>query len=90
MFPKEKETTLFFPSWSGSLVVGLLLVMGIAMKTILAECCRFEFGFYDGKNLASTQDVVIVTMNYRLNAFGFMALNELLEESVSLSCEMRL
>lgn len=44
--------------------------------------CRYEFGFYDGKNLAAKHNVVIVTMNYRLNTFGFMALNELLQESV--------
>ena len=39
-----------------------------------------EFGLYDGKALASTHNVVIVTHNYRLNDLGFMALDELKAE----------
>ena len=33
---------------------------------------------YDGKNLAQTQDVVVVTVNHRLNVFGHLDLSELL------------
>ncbi|KAF3047840.1 hypothetical protein E8E11_000997 [Didymella keratinophila] len=29
------------------------------------------FGYYDGSSLAITQDVVVVTINYRTNIFGF-------------------
>jgi para-nitrobenzyl esterase len=36
--------------------------------------------FYDGSHLASRNDVVVVTINYRLNALGFLALPELKEE----------
>ena len=35
---------------------------------------------YDGKNLAETQDVVVVTVNHRLNAFGHLHLAEILGE----------
>eukprot|EP00039_Didymoeca_costata_P023819 m.8434 g.8434 ORF g.8434 m.8434 type:complete len:558 (-) comp3891_c0_seq1:101-1774(-) len=41
----------------------------------------FEFGEYDGKNLATGRQVVVVAPNYRLGAFGFLALEELAEES---------
>ena len=34
-------------------------------------------GLYDGKHLATTHNVVIVAMNYRLSALGFMALDAL-------------
>jgi para-nitrobenzyl esterase len=30
--------------------------------------------YYEGANLARTQDVVVVTVNHRLNAFGYLAL----------------
>jgi carboxylesterase type B len=35
-----------------------------------------SFPQYDGGNLASRGDVVVVTINYRLGAFGFLALND--------------
>jgi len=39
-----------------------------------------SFDIYDGAHLASRQDVVVVTFNYRLGALGFLALPELKEE----------
>jgi len=39
-----------------------------------------SFDIYDGSNLASRQEVVVVTLNYRLAALGFMALPELKDE----------
>eukprot|EP00698_Gefionella_okellyi_P003847 TRINITY_DN1356_c0_g1_i2.p1 TRINITY_DN1356_c0_g1~~TRINITY_DN1356_c0_g1_i2.p1 ORF type:complete len:530 (+),score=81.31 TRINITY_DN1356_c0_g1_i2:28-1617(+) len=39
----------------------------------------YEFGFYDGKNLAKKHGVIVVTPNYRLGAFGFLALREFLD-----------
>jgi len=39
-----------------------------------------SFDIYDGAHLASRQDVVVVTFNYRLGAFGFLALPELKAE----------
>jgi para-nitrobenzyl esterase len=33
----------------------------------------YEFGFYDGRNRAAKNDVIIVAMNYRVNTFGFLA-----------------
>ncbi|NVB41733.1 carboxylesterase family protein [Pseudenhygromyxa sp. WMMC2535] len=36
---------------------------------------------YDGATLAKTQDVVVVTINYRLGSLGFLATPELLAES---------
>lgn len=39
-----------------------------------------EFGFYDGKNLAKEHEVIVVAPNYRLDAFGFLALPELQNE----------
>jgi len=35
---------------------------------------------YDGKNLAQTQDVVVVTVTHRLNVFGHLHLGDLLGE----------
>lgn len=37
---------------------------------------------YDGKNLAQEGDVVVVTLNYRLGALGFLRLNELTEGEI--------
>jgi len=37
-------------------------------------------GMYEGEHLSSTQDVVVVTINYRLGAFGFLSLPELSAE----------
>lgn len=36
-----------------------------------------EFGWYDGRALASSRNVVVVEPNYRLGALGFMALSAL-------------
>ena len=41
----------------------------------------FEFGYYRGKNIAATRNVIVVEHNYRLGALGFTALPELLAES---------
>lgn len=43
----------------------------------------WEFGLYDGKNLALKRDVIVVTPNYRLASLGFMALDELRREDPS-------
>ncbi|MFF3501871.1 carboxylesterase/lipase family protein [Streptomyces sp. NPDC003247] len=37
--------------------------------------------FYDGGNLAARGDVVVVTLNYRLGAFGYLAHPDLAQES---------
>jgi para-nitrobenzyl esterase len=39
-----------------------------------------SYDMYDGAHLAAEKDVVVVTINYRLGALGFMALPELSEE----------
>src|ERR1017187_4068088 len=39
--------------------------------------CSNDLYSYDGENLASRHDVVVVTPNHRLNLFGFLALGEL-------------
>jgi len=43
----------------------------------------YEFGFYDGQNLASKRDMIVVTPNYRLGPLGFLALDELASEDPS-------
>lgn len=50
---------------------------------------RFTIGnthspFYDGQYLAAAQDVVVVTLNYRLNVFGFPGAPELVEQNLGL------
>eukprot|EP01065_Artemidia_motanka_P017790 TRINITY_DN211_c0_g1_i2.p1 TRINITY_DN211_c0_g1~~TRINITY_DN211_c0_g1_i2.p1 ORF type:complete len:598 (+),score=195.40 TRINITY_DN211_c0_g1_i2:91-1884(+) len=39
-----------------------------------------ELGWYDGRNLANTQKVMVVSLNYRLNSLGFLALQSLMDE----------
>lgn len=39
-----------------------------------------EFGWYDGTNLATKHNAIIVSMNYRVGPLGFMALDELAQE----------
>lgn len=34
---------------------------------------EYEFGFYRGKNLAKKRRVIVVEVNYRLGALGFLA-----------------
>ena len=41
----------------------------------------YEFGYYDGKNLARNTGSIIVAINYRLGPLGFLALPSLLNES---------
>ncbi len=44
-----------------------------------------EFGLYTGEHLALRHDVVIVAANYRLDVLGWIALDELIDESGSYS-----
>jgi len=46
---------------------------------------KYEFGFYDGENLAKDHDVIVVGMNYRLEGLGFIALEELAKEDPDFS-----
>eukprot|EP01062_Namystynia_karyoxenos_P013058 TRINITY_DN146_c0_g4_i1.p1 TRINITY_DN146_c0_g4~~TRINITY_DN146_c0_g4_i1.p1 ORF type:complete len:628 (+),score=233.97 TRINITY_DN146_c0_g4_i1:84-1886(+) len=39
----------------------------------------WELGWYDGRHLAQTQNVIVVTLNYRVNNLGFLALQSLFE-----------
>jgi carboxylesterase type B len=45
-----------------------------------AQGDSFEFGWYDGVNLANKHNVVIVAANYRVGPFGFLALDALRSE----------
>merc|ERR1719379_1200193 len=40
----------------------------------------YEVGLYDGSEVVARHEHVVVTLNYRLNALGFLALPELAEE----------
>lgn len=40
----------------------------------------YEFGFYDGANMAKEHNVIVVAANYRLDVLGFLALEELQSE----------
>jgi len=44
-----------------------------------------SFDIYNGAHLASREDVVIVTINYRLSSLGFLALPELKSEDKNMS-----
>ena len=44
-----------------------------------------EAGWFDGKNLAKSQNVIIVAPNYRVGAFGFLAHEEFRKEDPELS-----
>jgi para-nitrobenzyl esterase len=45
----------------------------------------FQFPYYDGAALARRGDVVVVTFNYRLGAFGFLHLGDLCGEAYAAS-----
>eukprot|EP00004_Rigifila_ramosa_P026442 TRINITY_DN823_c0_g1_i1.p1 TRINITY_DN823_c0_g1~~TRINITY_DN823_c0_g1_i1.p1 ORF type:complete len:393 (-),score=64.66 TRINITY_DN823_c0_g1_i1:487-1665(-) len=44
----------------------------------------WEFGIYNGENVVVTQDVVIVTVNYRLGPLGFLVLEDTLRGNYGL------
>jgi len=48
-----------------------------------SEGSSYEMGLYDGQHLSVRHDVIIVTLNYRLCALGFMALDTLQSEHES-------
>lgn len=51
------------------------------MLPACVPCCFCHREYADPTNLAKTQNVVVVSVNYRVLTFGFMALPELLAES---------
>jgi para-nitrobenzyl esterase len=53
-----------------------------------AAGCSNDLLSYDGENLASRHDVVVVTPNHRLNLFGFLALGELGGEKYAASANI--
>jgi len=64
-FPPEKPLPVMFWIFGGAFVLG----------------DEQEFGLYNGNELASSQDVIIVAANYRVGAFGFLGHEALLDEN---------
>lgn len=67
--PREKNTSNFLP------VMFWIYGGGYAFGD------EYEFGVYNVKHLVEKHDIIIVSVNYRLGPFGFMALDELKAES---------
>ena len=58
-----------------SLVTRLVLLRSYHKGYDLGD--EYEFGFYRGKNLAKKRRVILVEINYRLGALGFLANEQL-------------
>lgn len=43
----------------------------------------YEFGFYDANNFVEQQNVIVVAVQYRVNVFGFLALEALRDEDAA-------
>ncbi len=76
----DNEDCLYLNVWappapSGPLPVMLWIHGGGNTSGSTADQIPLGVGglFYNGRNLAETRDVVIVTTNYRLNIFGFLS-----------------
>jgi hypothetical protein len=65
--------------------VRFILLRFVVVGVIVFSGDGYEFGFYDGANLAKTKNVIVVGANYRLGAFGFLAGPELQAEDPNLS-----
>ncbi len=82
---KQNEDCLFLNVWTPRLG-------GPAKRPVMVwfHGGGFNYGSgswpaYDGHNLASRHDVVAITVNHRLNAFGYLYLGELLGEEYATS-----
>ncbi len=77
----QQPPLLEFASYSlhavNTILVGVVSVYGGAY--IFGD--GYDSGRYNGTNLALSQNVIVVTINYRLQVFGFLALDELAKES---------
>jgi para-nitrobenzyl esterase len=74
--PEEGEDCLWLNVWSPALRDGLgrPVMVWFHGGAFLRGAASWEV--YDGENLARDQDVVVVTVNHRLNAFGFSDLSQ--------------
>jgi hypothetical protein len=72
IYCRPQEAGRFLDAWR---VIIPIIFRGLS-KSSYIPCSGLSFGtaslpYYDGLSLASNQDIVVVTINYRTNVFGF-------------------
>ncbi|KIM75270.1 hypothetical protein PILCRDRAFT_13689 [Piloderma croceum F 1598] len=69
--PSENEDCLFLNVWAPASIQGPLKAVIFWIHGGALSFGSASLPYYDGTSLAQNQDVVVVTINYRTNVFGF-------------------
>jgi para-nitrobenzyl esterase len=73
---REHEDCLFLNVWTPALADGRKRPVMVWLHGGGYNYGSGSWPFYDGHNLAKRHDVVVVTLNHRLNVFGYMELSQ--------------
>jgi len=82
--PPESEDCLFLNVWAPSQNAGASKPVVVWIHGGSLAFGTASIAAYDGTSIAKNQDIIIVTINYRTNAFGFPGAEELFPTSENL------